>query len=75
MRSVALLPEELTGAEEGLRVLEFPADDRVPLVEFEWEIAVGADPFGIVRVHDGFGSGADRNVFLKLSVATSGFVN
>lgn len=51
---VAFLPEELAGAEEGLWVLEFPADDGVPLVEFEGEVAVGADPFGVVGVHDGF---------------------
>lgn len=54
MCGVAFLPEELAGAEEGLWVLEFPADDGVPLVELEGEVAVGADPFGVVGVHDGF---------------------
>ena len=48
MSSVALLPEELAGAEEGLGVFEFPTDDAVPLVELEREVAVAADPFGVV---------------------------
>jgi hypothetical protein len=47
---VAFLPEELARAEEGLRVFEFPADDRVPLVEFEGQIAVGFYPFCVVWV-------------------------
>lgn len=75
VRSVALLPEELAGAEEGLWVLEFPTDDRVPLVEFEWEIAVGANPFRVVGVHDGFRGWADRNMFFELSVAAMEYVN
>lgn len=75
VRGVAFLPEELAGAEEGLWVLEFPADNRVPLVELKGKIAVGADPFSVIGVHDGFGGGPDRNVFLKLSIATADFVN
>lgn len=75
MRSVAFLPEKLAGTEEGLRMLEFPADDRVPLVKFERKIAVGTDPFGVVGVHDGFGGGPDRNMFLKFSIAAAEYVN
>lgn len=75
VRGVALLPEELAGAEEGLWVLEFPADNRVPLVKLKRKIAVGADPFSIVGVHDGLGGGPDRNVFLELSIAAAEFVN
>lgn len=71
MCGVAFLPEELASAEEGLRVLEFPTDDRVPLVKFEREITVGADPFGVVRVHDSFRSGTDRNVFFEFGAATA----
>jgi hypothetical protein len=45
---VALLPQELSGSEERLRVLELPSDDRVPLVELEREVSVRVDPLGIV---------------------------
>lgn len=45
---VAFLPEELSGTEERLRVLEFPSNDRVPLVELEREVSVRVDPLGIV---------------------------
>lgn len=45
---VAFLPEEFSGTEERLRILEFPSDDRVPLIELEGEISVRVDPFGIV---------------------------
>lgn len=45
---VAFLPEEFSGTKERLGVLEFPSDDRVPLVKLEGEISVRVDPFGIV---------------------------
>lgn len=45
---VAFLPEEFSGTEERLRVLEFPSDDRVPLVELEREVSVRVDPLGVV---------------------------
>lgn len=69
VRSVALLPEELTGAEEGLRILELPADDRVPLVETERKVAVRADPLGVVGVHDGLGGRTDSNGLVELVLA------
>lgn len=45
---VAFLPEELARAEEWLWVFEFPTNNAVPLVEFEWEVAMTSDPFGVV---------------------------
>ena len=44
--SVAFLPEELAGSEEGLGLLELPAHDVAPLVELEREIAVRLNPLG-----------------------------
>jgi hypothetical protein len=70
MGSVALLPKKLTSAQEGLRMFEFPSDDRVPLVETEGKITVRTDPLGVVGVHDRFGSGTNGNVLLKLVLAT-----
>jgi hypothetical protein len=45
---VALLPEELPGSEEGGGLLGFPTDDRVPLVQPERQVAMAADPLGVV---------------------------
>ena len=45
---VAFLPEELARAEEWLWVFEFPTNNAVPLVEFEWEVAMTSNPFGVV---------------------------
>lgn len=69
---VTFLPKEFTGSEEGLGVFEFPADDGVPLIEFEREVAVGADPFGVVGVHDGFGGGTDGDGFFEVGLAAFG---
>lgn len=41
---VTFLPEEFSSTKEGLRRFEFPADDAVPLIELEREVAVRADP-------------------------------
>lgn len=65
---MAFLPEELASAEERLGVFEFPTDDRVPLVEFEWEIAVRADPFGVVWVHGSFGSRTNGDRFFEVGL-------
>ncbi|KAI3476391.1 hypothetical protein L1887_62043 [Cichorium endivia] len=66
---VALLPEELARAEEGLRVLELPAHDAVPLVELERQVAVALDPLCVVGVHDGLGGGTDGDGTLEVAVA------
>lgn len=54
---VPLLPQELAGAEEWGCLLGFPPDDTVPLVQAQGEVAMGANPLGVVWVHDGFGCG------------------
>ena len=48
---MSLLPQELAASDEGRRVLELPTDDIGPLVELERQVAVAADPLGVVRVH------------------------
>ena len=72
VRGVAFLPEELTGAQERHRVFELPADDVVPLVETQGEVAVGADLLGVVWVHGGFAGGADGEARWELVFATEG---
>jgi hypothetical protein len=39
------------------------------LVEFEWEVAVGTDPFGVVGVHGGFGCGTDGDGFFEFGLS------
>lgn len=41
---VALLPQELARADEGRRVLEFPAHHIGPLVQPQRQVPVGPDP-------------------------------
>mmetsp|Transcript_35794 Transcript_35794/g.61579 ORF Transcript_35794/g.61579 Transcript_35794/m.61579 type:complete len:370 (-) Transcript_35794:37-1146(-) len=72
MRGVALLPEELTRAQERSGVLELPAHHVTPLVEFHGEVAVTADPLGEKRVHDGLTGGADGNGLREIVLAALG---
>ena len=46
--SVTLLPHELAGTEEGSGLLGLPTDDGVPLVQTEGEVAMAANPLGVV---------------------------
>ena len=62
---VALLPEELRGAEEQTGA-HLPAHDVAPLVAQDGEVAPGMDPVLIGVPDDGFGSGADDELFLEL---------
>ena len=55
---VALLPEELGGAQEQPGA-HFPADDIRPLVEKDREVAPGFDPAGVGRADDGLRGRAD----------------
>jgi len=50
-------------------VLEFPADDIGPLVDFKRQISVRLDPLGISRLHDGFRRGPDGDVFRQFRLA------
>lgn len=54
---MSFLPQELAGTEERGRLLGFPAHDVVPLVQAQGQVTVGANPLGVVWVHDGFGGG------------------
>lgn len=66
MGRVSLLPQELASAQEWGCLLGFPAHDAVPLVQTQGQIAVGANPLGVVWVHDGFGGGThgDRDLLV-----------
>mmetsp|Transcript_28833 Transcript_28833/g.52959 ORF Transcript_28833/g.52959 Transcript_28833/m.52959 type:complete len:435 (-) Transcript_28833:189-1493(-) len=66
--SVALLPQEFTGADEGSGILELPTDNISPLVKTEGKITVTANPLTVVRVHDGFRSGSNGNGLFHGSV-------
>lgn len=68
---VTLLPQELSGTEEWLWVLELPSDDRVPLVESERQVSVRADPLGVVWVHDGLGGWTDSDWLIEVLVTTA----
>lgn len=62
---VALLPEELSGSEKRLGVLELPPNNRVPLVQLQRQVTMASDPFGVVRVHNSFRRGTDGNLSLE----------
>ena len=63
---VAFLPEELGGAKEETRA-HLPAEDIGPLVDEDWEVAVGLDPLRISLADDGLGSRADDERLFKLA--------
>jgi hypothetical protein len=66
---VALLPEELLGPEEHLRVRRLPPDDRTPLVEPHGEVAVAPDPLAHKRRDDGLAGGPEGESLLQFLVA------
>ena len=70
MRCVALLPEELTGSDEGSGVLELPTDDIGPLVGQERQVTMRADPLAETGVHDCLGGGSDGDRFRHLTLST-----
>lgn len=63
--SVALLPQELTGSEEGLGVLELPSHNGVPLVQAQRKVTVAANPARIVWVHHSLTCGTNGNLLLE----------
>ena len=65
---VALLPPELTAAQERARGL-FPADDRAPLVVEHRELAVGLKHVVPMVAEHGLGRGAERQALLQLLAA------
>mmetsp|Transcript_35021 Transcript_35021/g.53759 ORF Transcript_35021/g.53759 Transcript_35021/m.53759 type:complete len:601 (-) Transcript_35021:128-1930(-) len=71
--SVALLPEELAGSDEGSGVLELPSDDVSPLVDLEGEVSVGTDPLRECGVHNSFGSRSDGDGLVHLGLAGLGY--
>lgn len=68
VRGVALLPEELRGAQEESGA-QLPADDVRPLVDEEGQVAVALHPLGEVLVDDHLGGGADDGGLLELLAA------
>ena len=61
---VAFLPEEFGGAEEHAGA-HFPAHYVGPLVAENGEVAVGFDPVLVGGPYNGFGGGADDELFFK----------
>lgn len=59
MGRVPFLPEEFSRPKERLRMLEFPSDNGVPLIESKGEIPVAPYPFCIIGVHYCFRSWTD----------------
>ena len=50
--SVTLLPKEFSRSQKWSWMFEFPTDNITPLIEFNWEIAMRLDTFGIDGIHD-----------------------
>ena len=65
MGGVALLPEELTGAQEGTGA-HLPAHDVAPLVAHEGQVAPRLYPVFVGVPDDGLGSGAYDKFFFEL---------
>ena len=65
VRGVALLPEELAGAQEEARP-QLPAHDVGPLVEQQRQVAVALDPLGHELADDGLAGGPDDDRLLEL---------
>ncbi len=63
---VALLPEELLRAEEGLRLRRLPAHDRAPLVHAQRQVAVAPHPLADVGGNDRLRGWADGEALLEL---------
>jgi hypothetical protein len=70
--SVTFLPQELASTKERLRVLEFPSNNRAPLVDLQGQITMGSDPLGKVRIHDSFGGRANSNGLFQIVLSCSG---
>ncbi len=62
---VALLPEELRGAQEQARA-HLPADDVAPLVAQDGEVAPGRDPVLVGAPDDGLGGRTDNQLLFEL---------
>ena len=71
VRGMALLPEKFHGAQEKLGA-HLPADDAVPLVVEQRQVAVALHPLGPGVADDGFRGGADDERLLKLFAAADG---
>ena len=68
VRGVALLPEELGGAQEHARP-HLPADHVGPLIQQHGQVPVGADPLGHHLADDRLGRGPDDELLFQLLAA------
>ena len=68
---VALLPEELAGAQEDAGA-QLPADHVGPLVEQQGQVAVAVDPLGHELADDRLAGGADDDRLVELLAAGVG---
>src|ERR1700686_433965 len=71
VRGVAFLPEKFERAEEEFGA-QLPADDAVPLIHQDGEVAVGLNPLGPHVADDGFGGWAYDEWFGELFTAADG---
>ena len=71
MDGVALLPPELTGAQEGAGGL-LPADDGAPLVVEHGQLPIGVEHAGPVVAEHGLGGGTESQALLQLLIAAHG---
>ena len=71
MKGVALLPEELGGAQEESRAM-FPAHHVAPLVDLHREIAPRVDPVGVHGADDRLAGRPHREALLEVLAAATG---
>mmetsp|Transcript_93708 Transcript_93708/g.264499 ORF Transcript_93708/g.264499 Transcript_93708/m.264499 type:complete len:244 (+) Transcript_93708:1159-1890(+) len=72
MGCVALLPQELAGAEERRRLFHLPTYDAAPLVQPDGKVAMGLHPVGEGRIHGGFARRPDGNGLVDVLVSELG---
>ena len=62
VHGVAFLPEEFRCAQKQARP-HFPADDVGPLIDQDWQVAIGLHPFRVAGADDCFGSWPNHQRF------------
>src|SRR5215467_5962354 len=64
MNSMALLPKKFSRPQKQTRP-HFPTDNVCPLIDQDWQIAVGLDPSRVACADDRFRSGPDHKRFCQ----------
>ena len=66
MGSVTLLPQELSGSDEGSRMLEFPSNHIWPLIHHQGKVSMRMNPVFESWVHNSFRCRSESNWLLKI---------